>query len=993
MLNFKSYGAFLVGLLAAASSQVFAIKIEEDFSFLTRHRSISSGQSLQAADQQLETAIFTPISKTQRNQPVSKNESKASISAFMEMRTRIGTQQNDSSGFYTRFNKATQEEPISSVQLISGPPKTLTRWGTLTSSQINERVQGFKRPWLVPIFKETVEEIQKDSDFVPELNEALQKTKILDVDAPRVGAPSSIFNNIPQSSPLTTVSVRDENVIQTIENVIAQGKTPVVLNLGNARDPMGGAWSGSMAQEEELARCSTLSQINFPLAAARYYPLSDSGTILTEGVTLVRKGSEDGYQPFLNATQNKFDRSRKFVSITSAAYNVNPDSRKKDVNFVGPSNAEARIEGTSKKILTQFQALQEYVQNHQNQNIVFILGAFGCGAFGNDANEIVSIYNYYFERFAGLVPEAIFTIKGINGGRDADKLKPFLEFNGQVFEPQGMQGDAIPKWQDIQQQASNRALTSGGGQSLPTNTGVFPSGPIVTPLGPGNMPLNFQNSPNYSTNFQGIVQPIVNPNLYQQPNAFYGQNNNLQYNMNMNGIPQNNYYPNINSGNQQQVNPGNNRSPNFQMGGMGQGNFNFPMSRAGNGNNGYYGANQQYVNLGSGNFNSPMGGNTGNYFGMGQQPGNLGNNGNFNPSMGNVGNGSNGYGASQQYVNLGSGNFNSPMGGNIGNNLGMGQQSVNTILPLQPMQVTSPRPAPIPFPTQPTQVPPPAQTTQVTSPAPTVQVAPPAQPVRPTPPAQPTQVNPPAQTTQVTPPAPTAQVTPPTLPARAALPAQIAQVTPPAQTVQVAPPAQTAQVTPPTQPTQVTPPALPPRVTPPVQTTHVAPPALPPQVNPPTLPAGAALPAQTAQVTPPAQTVNIILPAPPLSIQKAAASKPGTSKAAKPKKAAPKAQSKAKAAARSKPVRKIPAASRVQTKRPVASRRGRPTTARTQAKREPVASRLAKTPSVRSQKKGSPKSVKSKPVRKARALSRVQTKKPPASRQGKAHISRARMKK
>ena len=150
---------------------------------------------------------------------------------------------------------------------------------------------------------------------------------------------------------------------------------PLVMNFANAFQAGGGFKHGAKAQEEALCRCSTLyASISSPMAVQMYSynkskknPLTSDYMLLSPSVCVFRdKDCELLKEPFMASV------------ITIPAPNRNGEAM---------HETRDRIEETMKRrIRIMFHiALQKGYTN-------LILGAWGCGAFGNDPYDVAEYF-------------------------------------------------------------------------------------------------------------------------------------------------------------------------------------------------------------------------------------------------------------------------------------------------------------------------------------------------------------------------------------------------------------------------------------------------------------------------------------------------------------------------------------------------------------------------------------------------------------------------
>lgn len=165
------------------------------------------------------------------------------------------------------------------------------------------------------------------------------------------------------------------------------GKKIAVLNFASANSPGGGVVNGSSAQEESLCRCSTLyfnltedfMWKNFYLPH-RYQlnPLYNDDLIYTPDVLIFKSDTDC---PRLMPEENW----KKVNVITCAAPNLGEKPAK-----ISDSELELIHIKRGRKILEVACA---------NENEVVILGAFGCGAFGNTPQVVAKAYEKLLEEF------------------------------------------------------------------------------------------------------------------------------------------------------------------------------------------------------------------------------------------------------------------------------------------------------------------------------------------------------------------------------------------------------------------------------------------------------------------------------------------------------------------------------------------------------------------------------------------------------------------
>jgi uncharacterized protein (TIGR02452 family) len=170
-----------------------------------------------------------------------------------------------------------------------------------------------------------------------------------------------------------SIEVRNETTNQSIMRLLNEGKTNIAaLNFASARNPGGGWLHGASAQEEDICRSSILyesirkkpSFYNKNILNDNHYYTND--IIYSPNVTFIR----DKYDLLLD---HPFEAS----IITSPAPNLSDMS-----NIDNKLLKSILIERIEKIILIAA----------NNNHVNLILGAWGCGVFGNDPDLISSIF-------------------------------------------------------------------------------------------------------------------------------------------------------------------------------------------------------------------------------------------------------------------------------------------------------------------------------------------------------------------------------------------------------------------------------------------------------------------------------------------------------------------------------------------------------------------------------------------------------------------------
>lgn len=188
----------------------------------------------------------------------------------------------------------------------------------------------------------------------------------------------------------TAITVGNETTLSAARRLVAAGHLPAALNFASARHPGGGFLSGARAQEETLARASALYAClnGNPMYAwheAHRDPFYTDYAIYAPMVPVFRE--ESGAlldEPYLCAF------------ITCPAVNARVALERDPGCRPAIRTAMAR----------RIERVLAIAAAHDHAHL--ILGAWGCGAFGNDPREIASLFHAalsgpFREVFAGVV--------------------------------------------------------------------------------------------------------------------------------------------------------------------------------------------------------------------------------------------------------------------------------------------------------------------------------------------------------------------------------------------------------------------------------------------------------------------------------------------------------------------------------------------------------------------------------------------------------------
>lgn len=195
------------------------------------------------------------------------------------------------------------------------------------------------------------------------------------------------------------VTVTAETTAMALRRLAQDG--PVCgLNFASARHPGGGVLNGSIAQEEDLARCSTLYRTLVAQKAFYEANRAAENELYTDHIIYSPKVSffRDEHLALLDAP---FDAN----IITVPAPNVGAIHRKL---LLENKTYEKMAEHVTFTLIRRIDYLLHVAADNGQRRLV--LGAWGCGVFGNDPLEVASSFRMVIPEFLGDFDEIVFAI-------------------------------------------------------------------------------------------------------------------------------------------------------------------------------------------------------------------------------------------------------------------------------------------------------------------------------------------------------------------------------------------------------------------------------------------------------------------------------------------------------------------------------------------------------------------------------------------------------
>lgn len=182
----------------------------------------------------------------------------------------------------------------------------------------------------------------------------------------------------------------------------------LVLNMANAQHGGGGWLKGALAQEEAICYRSSLS---FTLKR-RYYPIPDFGGIYSPSVLVMRESLAGGHH-LLDLSD---PASLPVVSVVSVAAVRDPD-------VIGGQGEAGRYKyGKVRLVMKEkMRVVLRIAAGMGHRSLV--LGALGCGAFGNPRGEVVMCWKEVLterEFSGGWWKEVVFAVMEEGGQKDGE---------------------------------------------------------------------------------------------------------------------------------------------------------------------------------------------------------------------------------------------------------------------------------------------------------------------------------------------------------------------------------------------------------------------------------------------------------------------------------------------------------------------------------------------------------------------------------------------
>ena len=183
---------------------------------------------------------------------------------------------------------------------------------------------------------------------------------------------------------------------------------PLVMNFANAHNPGGGFLMGANAQEEALCRCSTLYESIFSKKASEMYHYNNTHLSNVESDYML-------LSPVVSVFRDeRFELLKKPVQVAV-------------ITIPAPNRFGAALFASGKTIeetmLRRIRIMLRIAAKKGYRNLV--LGAWGCGAFGNKPEEVSGYFKKVLveEAYGKCFEEVCFAIYGKTDGRNIEAFR------------------------------------------------------------------------------------------------------------------------------------------------------------------------------------------------------------------------------------------------------------------------------------------------------------------------------------------------------------------------------------------------------------------------------------------------------------------------------------------------------------------------------------------------------------------------------------------
>lgn len=226
----------------------------------------------------------------------------------------------------------------------------------------------------------------------------------------------NLVHKNPKLSHTCIVEVLQEDTVDAGYFLQHEGYNPMILNMASNTTPGGGWRNGAVAQEESLFyRSLYYLSLEDPWKlndkSEKFYPLQMYSCIYSPDIFFFRTKQREGYKllPYNQCC---------FLSCLAVSAIRNPRLRKDGT--MRPSDV--------KKMKEKIRGIFKVALKHEHDSVV--LGALGCGAYGNDPKEIARIFAEVIPEFQDSFSRITFAIIDYGRTKNCDIFSHILKEKG-----------------------------------------------------------------------------------------------------------------------------------------------------------------------------------------------------------------------------------------------------------------------------------------------------------------------------------------------------------------------------------------------------------------------------------------------------------------------------------------------------------------------------------------------------------------------------------
>lgn len=185
------------------------------------------------------------------------------------------------------------------------------------------------------------------------------------------------FKYCPGLQPIKVQVISSDTIDAALGIINSKYSKPCILNMANATSAGGGFKHGALAQEEALCYRTSL----YRTLKIKHYPLGDKEGIYSPDVIVIRESIKNGH----GLVDLREPKNLAVISVVSVAAVCQPSIASTVSGTKKYSNdADRRLMKEKIRLMLRTAIRHKHTQ--------LVLGAFGCGAFGNPREEVANMF-------------------------------------------------------------------------------------------------------------------------------------------------------------------------------------------------------------------------------------------------------------------------------------------------------------------------------------------------------------------------------------------------------------------------------------------------------------------------------------------------------------------------------------------------------------------------------------------------------------------------